>query len=132
MAEQIIKDERSLGDLFSELANETETLIRQEVALAQAELTKKAAKAGMDIGLITVGGAVAFVGFQAIIAAIIFGLAHFIPLWLSALIVGVVLAIAGGLIALWAWKALKSVEPVPRQTVETLKEDAKWLKNQVS
>jgi hypothetical protein len=55
---QLQKDERSLGDLFSELAAETGTLVRQEVALAQVELTEKATVVGKNVGYLAVGGAV--------------------------------------------------------------------------
>ena len=60
------KDERSIGDLFSELANETGTLIRQEVALAQAEITQKATDAGKNAASIAIGG---FVGYAAFLGA---------------------------------------------------------------
>ena len=132
MAQQIMKEERSLGDLFTELAGETETLIRQEVALAQAELTQKATKAGKDVGFLAIGGSIAFVGFQAVVAAIIIGLANVISPWLAALIVGIVIAVIGGVLIMTGLNSLKNTDPVPRQTVETVKEDAKWLKNQVS
>ena len=131
MAQQVVKDERSIGDLFSELAGETGTLIRQEVALAQAEMTQKATKIGKNIGFLVVGGAVAYAALLAIIAAVIVALAHFISLWLSALIVGVIIAIVAGILISMALKNLKNTDLKPNQTVETLKEDAKWLKEQV-
>lgn len=124
-------DERSIGDLFSELAGETSTLIRQEVALAQTELTDKAVTAGKDIGFLAVSGTVVYVGFLAIVAAIIVGLAHFIPLWLSCLIVGIVIGIIGAVMVYMGLENLKKINPVPKQTVETVKEDVKWLKEQV-
>jgi hypothetical protein len=88
--QQMVKDERSLGDLFSELASETGTLVRQEVSLAQAELTKKATDVGKNVGYLVVGGAVAYAAALALIAALIIGLSYFIPAWAAALVVGVV------------------------------------------
>lgn len=132
MAQQpVVKEDRSIGELFSELATETSTLIRQEVALAQAEMTQKATKIGKNVGFLVVGGAIAYAALLAIVAAVIVGLAHFIPLWLSALIVGIVIAVAAGILISMALKNLKETSLKPKETVETLKEDAKWLKDQV-
>jgi hypothetical protein len=130
--QQMVKEERSLGDLFSELASETGTLVRQEVALAQAEITKKATDVGKNVGYLVVGGAVAYAAALALIAALIIGLSYFIPAWASALIVGVVVGIAAYVMISSALTALKKTNLAPRETVETLKEDAQWLKNQVS
>jgi hypothetical protein len=130
--ERAAKDERSLGELLSELAGETGTLVRQEVALAQAELTQKAVVVGRNIGFLAVGGAVAYAALLAVLAAIIIGLGNVIPLWLSALIVGAVVGITAYMLISSALKALKNTEMTPAKTVETLKEDAKWLKNQVN
>ncbi len=130
--QQIVKEERSLGDLFSELATETSTLVRQEVALAQTELTQKATSVGKNVGFLVVGGAVGYAALLAILAAAIIGLAYFVPAWAAALIVGVVVGIVAFVLISSALKALKETSLTPNQTVETLKEDAEWLKNQVS
>jgi putative superfamily III holin-X len=130
--QQMAKEERSLGDLFSELAGETSTLVRQEVALAQVELTQKATVVGKNVGFLVVGGAVGYAAMLAVLAAIIIGLSNFIPAWASALLVGAVVGIAAYLLITKALAALKNTDLAPRQTVETLKEDAQWLKNQVS
>ena len=133
MAQPVVtKEERSLGDLFSELASETSTLVRQEVALAQTELTQKATKVGKNVGFLVVGGAVGYASLLAIIAAVIIGLANFIPAWASALIVGAVVGVVAYLLISSALASLKKTDLTPRETVETLKEDAQWLKNQVS
>ena len=133
MAEQkTIKEERSLGDLFSELAGETGTLIRQEVTLAQVELTQKATAVGRNIGFLLVGGAVGYAALLAFMTAVIVGLANFVPLWAAALIVGVLIAIVAFLLISSALKSLKKTDLTPNQTVKSLKEDAQWLKNQVN
>jgi len=133
MAQQITKDERSLGELFSELATETSTLVKQEVALAQTELTQKATKVGKNIGFLVVGGAVAYAALLAFIAAVIIGLGNLLNnYWLSALLVGIVVAIAAVVMIMSALSALKNTGITPTQTVETIKEDAQWLKDQVS
>jgi uncharacterized membrane protein YqjE len=130
--QQMVRDERSLGDLFTELATETGTLIRHEVALAQTELTEKATQAGKNIGFLAVGGAVAFTAVLALTAAAILLLSIWIPAWLSALIVGLAVGIAAYFMISSALEGLKRTDPMPRETIETIKEDAKWLKNEVT
>ncbi|MBS1795579.1 MAG: phage holin family protein [Acidobacteria bacterium] len=129
--QQIVRDERSIGDLFSELAGETTTLIRQEIALARTELTQKAVTTGKNVGFLVVGGAVAYAALLAVLAAVIIGLGNFIPLWLAALAVGLLVGAAGALLISSALSSLKNTNPAPRQTIETLKEDAQWLKKQI-
>jgi hypothetical protein len=124
--------ERSLGELFTELAGETGTLVRQEIALAQAELTRKATKAGRNVGMLVVGGAVAYAGVLTLVAAVVLGLATFIPAWLSALIVGVVIAVVSYFMISNALAELKKTDPVPREAIENITEDAKWLKNEIT
>lgn len=130
--QEIVKEERSLGDLFSELAGETGTLVRQEVALAQTELTEKAVKAGKNVGSLLVGGAVGYASFLALLAAVTIGLASFMPAWLAALIVGVVVGAAAYMMISPALAALKKTDLTPSETAATLREDAQWLKKQMS
>jgi uncharacterized membrane protein YqjE len=130
--EMVTKEERSLGELLSELASETGTLVRQEVALAQVELSRKAVGVGKNVGFLAVGAAVGYAALLAILAAVVIALAYFIPLWLSALAVGAIVGIAAFMLISSALKALKDTELQPKQTVETLKEDARWLKNRAS
>ena len=124
--------ERSLGELFTELAGETGTLVRQEISLAQAELTRKATKAGRNVGVLVVGGAVAYAGVLTLIAALVLGLAIFIPAWLSALIVGLVIAVVSYFMISNALAELKKTDPVPHDAIENITEDAKWLKNEIT
>lgn len=125
------KEERSLGDLFAELANETGTLVRQEVELAKTEMTQKATQVGRDVGVIGAGGAIAYAGLLAVMAAIIVVLGQFIPLWLSALIVGLVVMGIGYVFIQQGLSALKRSNLAPQQTIQTLKEDKEWIKEQI-
>jgi len=124
------RDERSIGELFAELANETSTLVRQEVQLAKTEMTQKVTSASKHAGLLGAGGALAYAGLLAILAAVIIGLGQVIPMWLSALIVGLVVVGVGYMLVQRGLQGLKSIDPTPRQTVETLKEDTEWAKEQ--
>ena len=126
------KEERSIGELFSELAGETSTLIRQEVALAQVEITQKASKAGKNVGYLAVGGFVGYAGLLAIIAGVILAMANFMPAWLAAIIVGVIIGVVSYVLVSSALTELRNMEMAPTETVETIKEDARWLKNQVT
>ena len=129
---QIQKDERSLGDLFSELAADTGVLVRQEVALAQVEISTKAARVGKQVGYLAVGGAIGYAGVLAIMAGIIMGLSYFIPAWVAALLVGALVGAASFFLISSAIERLKNTNLKPEETVESIKEDAEWLKNQVS
>jgi protein-S-isoprenylcysteine O-methyltransferase Ste14 len=122
----------SLGELFSELARETSTLVHDEVQLAKAELTQKVSHIGKNMTGLAIGGALAYAGLLALVAAAIAGItAAGLPVWASALIVGVVLAGIGGVLVMTGLAAMKRVDPVPHQTVQTLKEDGEWAKQQV-
>ena len=131
MATEQPPGDRSLGELLAELMRETTTLVRQEVTLAKNEMTQKAADAGKNVGALAVGGAVAYAGLLAIIAAVILILIRVgMPAWGAALLVGVVVAAVGGALVSKGLAALKRQDLMPRQTVETLKEDAQWAKEQ--
>ena len=126
------RDDRSLGELFSELTRELTALVRQEVALARTELTQKATTVGKNVGFLAAGGAVAYAGFLALLAALIIGLGQLgLPWWLSALIVGLVVAGIGYLLVQKGLTALKQLNLAPEQTIATLKEDKEWAKEQV-
>lgn len=127
---QAHRDDRSLGELFGELSRETSTLVRQEVALAKTELTQTATEVGKDVGFLAVGGAVAYAGFLAILAAIILALALVLPWWLAAAIVGVVVAGVGGALIAKGLAALKHADMAPRQTLNTLKGDVDAVKGE--
>jgi xanthine/uracil permease len=130
---QARKDDRSLGELFADLARDTGVLVRQEVGLATTELTHKATRAGRELATVAVGGLVAYAGLLAILAAIIISLAAAgLPWWLAALVVGVVVALIGGALVQRGLAALKHADLAPGQTMQTLKEDTQWAKDQMS
>lgn len=122
---QHARHEQSFGELLAELTREITTLVRQEAALAKAEMSEKASRIGRHLGLMAAGGAVAYAGLLAIMAAIIITLAQQTDMswWASAFVVGVVVVGLGGFLAWTGLNALKRVDLVPRQTIETIKED---------
>jgi hypothetical protein len=129
MADRI--EDRSLGELFSELSRETGTLVRKEVELASAELTAKARVAGANAGVAAAGGALAHAGFLVILAALVLGLAEMgVTPWLAAAIVGVLTAVAGYVLANRGIGNMRRTTIAPTQTMETLKETARWTTRQ--
>jgi hypothetical protein len=129
---RVAGDERTLGELFAELSRETSLLIRKEVELAKTEMTGKAKSAAKDGALIAAGGVVAFYASLVLIAFLVLVLGNVMPLWASALLVGVVLAIGAGTLAAVGVKKLKSVDPKPRETIRTMKENQLWLREQMA
>lgn len=129
---QQTNDERSLGELFGDLARDMGTLVSQELALARTELTDKATRVGKEIAMLAVGGLVAYAGLLAIIAAVIVLIAdRGVPLWVSALAVGLVVAGLGYLLVQRGLSALKHEDLAPRQTIQSIKEDTQWAKEQI-
>lgn len=124
-------ENKPLGDLFGDLASDMSNLVRQEVALAKLEVTQKAKYLGRNVGYLVVGGAVAYAGLLAVIAAIIMLLDNYMPAWGAALLVGVVVALVAWMMIGKAISALQQADLTPRETVETLKEDATWMKQQI-
>jgi hypothetical protein len=130
--ERPIGEERSLGQLFSDLTQETETLVRQEIQLAKVEMTQKATEVGKDVGFLAAGGAIAYAGLLTLIAFVVLALGNAIPLWASALIIGIIVLAIGGVLVSTGLSRLKQVNMAPTNTIETVQEDAKWAKEQTS
>jgi len=124
-------EEQSLGELFSSLARDTGTLVRQEVELARIEMTQKATTAAKQGAYIGIGGAVAYVGLIVLAFAVVYLLAELIPLWVAALIVAVVFVGIGYALIQKGLTTLRTTSLKPQETIETLKEDAAWVKDQV-
>jgi hypothetical protein len=124
--------EQPMGELFKQLSNDLSTLVRQELRLAQAEMTEKGKNAGVGVGLFGGAGIAGLLALGALTACLIAALATGMDVWLAALIVTVVYAaIAGVLALLGRSRVTEAVPPVPEQTVETVKEDVQWAKSQL-
>ncbi len=124
-------EERSFGGLLRDLTRETRTLVRQEIRLAQTEVSEKASEAGKDVAYVGLGGAVAYVGLIAIVFACAFLLDGIMPLWLSSLIVGLVVVGIGYALIQRGLTALKKMNFNLERTTETLKEDTQWMKEEI-
>ncbi|MEV6928570.1 phage holin family protein [Dactylosporangium sp. NPDC051485] len=116
--------DRSTAELVRLASEQISTLVRDELKLAQLELTQKGKRAGVGVGMFGGAGMVALYGVGALLAAAIAGLATVMPVWLSALIIGVVLfAVAGLLAVLGRGQVRKAGSPVPEETVARVKAD---------
>ena len=123
--------DRPVGELVKELAGQTSTLVRQEIQLAQAEISAKGKLAGRGAGLLAGAAVAGLLALIALTAVLIAALDTAMPMWLAALIVTVLWAVIGAVLAARGRKELQqAAPPVPEQTVETVKEDIQWAKTQ--
>ena len=124
-------DNRSLGDLMSELSRETGTLVRKELELATTELTAKLREAGGHAAVASAGGALLHAGLLVILAALVAGLVQLgVQTWLAALIVASLTMAVGYVLINRGVAGLRRTQFAPRQTIETLKENARWTTGQ--
>jgi uncharacterized membrane protein YqjE len=122
--------DRGFGELVKDLASQTSTLVRQEIRLAQAEVTQKGKLAGKGAGMLGGAAVAALLGLGALTALLIIALDAALPLWLAALIVMVLWLAVAGVLAMAGRNALQAATPPAPQTVETVKEDIQWAKTQ--
>ena len=119
----------SAGELVKQLTEQMSRLLRDELKLAEIEMTRKAGRAGRGIAAFGGSGLIALYGIGCLLAAAIVALAGVISAWLAALIVGVVLLAAAGLAALIGRGQLKKVgPPVPKEAVQNVKADVEEIK----
>ena len=122
--------DRSLGELFSDLSQQTAELIRQEMRLAKAELSQKAADVGRHAMLIGAGVAFALAAVIALAGALTLLLVEVgLAPWLAALVAAAVMGAAAFVLAQSGISALKQKSIAPVETLHSLKETTQWLKN---
>lgn len=125
-------DQRSMGDLFSELTANTSLLARQEFQLAKVEMQDKARNAAGDIAIVALGAALGNAALLALVAAAVLGLSLYMDAWLAALLVAIVVGVIAAILISVGLSALKEIDPIPEQSVESLREDKEWLTRQMS
>jgi len=118
----------SLTALIGDLANQSASLVRDEVALAKQEVTEKVLSLRSPVIMIALGAFVGLIAAFALCAAAIAGLAEYMATWLAALIVGAVLALIAGIIAFTGLGQMKRMNLKPEVTIKSLEEDKQWLK----
>lgn len=119
----------SVGELFSRLSEQSSRLIRSEIELAKAELSRKAKAGAIGAGLLAGAALFGFFAFAVLITTVILALSNVLEPWLAALIVAVVLLVVAGILALLGKKSLdKGVPPTPERTTENVKQDVQAVK----
>ena len=122
-------EEASIGELVARLSEETSTLVRDELRLAQLEMARKGKYAGVGAGLLGGGALFALLGLGTLVAAAVLGLAVALPAWLAALIVAAALFVIAAVAALFGKKEItEAVPPVPQEALDSVKLDLAALK----
>ena len=121
--------QRSTGELVKLVTEQVSVLVRDELKLAQLEMTRKGKQAGFGAGLLGGAGLIALYGAGCLIACVIIAISGAVPAWLAALIVGAALLAVAGIAALTGKSRLqKATPPVPKQTVDSIKADVEQIK----
>lgn len=126
------RDDRSVGEIVSDVSQNLSTLIRQEMDLAKTEMKQEVAKAGKGAGLLGGAGLSGYFVLLFLSVALFYALDEVIPDWASALIVAALWGIVAAVLALTGRKAIKETNPQLPETQQTLKEDAQWARAQKS
>ena len=122
-------DEKSLGQLVSDLSEQGARLVRAEIDLAKAELTGRAQQLGVGAGLIAAGAVLALYLLGAGIATAIIVLDLWLDLWLAALIVCVFLLLVIVILVLIGIKRVKAGSPpTPAKAIENVQHDIEAVK----
>jgi len=125
--------ERPMGEVARDLTRDLSLLVRQEVELAKAEMSKKGRVAAPGLGMLGAAGVVGLMGAGALTACAILVLSLFLPEWLAALLVGAALAVAAYVLAKQGKERVEDAgKPIPEQTIETVKEDVEWAKTRAT
>ena len=125
-------DDRSLGQVFSDLSSDLSTLIKQEVELAKVELKSEASKVGKGAGMLGGAGLAGWFTLLFLSLALMFLLDNWLPVEVAALITTAVWAVVAAVLALVGRKRLQEANPQLPKTQETLKEDVQWATAQKS
>jgi hypothetical protein len=123
---------RSIGEIVGDISQDMSTLVRQEMDLAKTELKQEISKVGKGAGMLGGAGATGYLALFFVSLALVYLLDNWIPVELAALIVGALWAIVAAVLASRGRNEIKSANPQLPTTQKTLKEDARWAKEQKS
>jgi uncharacterized membrane protein YqjE len=126
------RDERTLGEIVSDMTTNISTLVRQEMDLAKTEMKEEIAKVGKGAGLLGGAGLAGYFLLLFLSLTVMFALDEFMHDWIAALIVTVAWAVGAAVLALTGKKAIKEANPQLPETQQTLKEDVQWARAQKS
>jgi len=127
------RTDQPIGELLQQASQQTATLVRQEIRLAQLELQEKGKHAGIGAGLLGGGGLMALYGLAALVIAAIAALSLVLPVWAAALIVAVILFAVAGVLALTGKKQVDQAQPpMPEQAIESTQRDVEEVRQRAS
>jgi uncharacterized membrane protein YqjE len=121
-----------LGSLITGIIKDLQDLLRAEVQLAKTELREDASAVGKAIAFIAAGAFIGLVGFIFLIQAIVWILDEFMNDWIAAGIVALALLLIAAILAMSGRSKLSQASLKPEQTIDTLKEDQQWAKQQIN
>ncbi|HEX7361045.1 MAG TPA: phage holin family protein [Bryobacteraceae bacterium] len=121
---------RTTAEVVQDIVGNIQAIVRSEVRLAKAELSEEAVKAAQASALVAAGIVAALFTIWLSLLTALFALSHAIPYWAAALVLLIIMAITTAVLLLTGKKRFKTVHPVPQRTVETIKENAEWVKSQ--
>jgi len=122
------RNDRSIGEVLKDIFSNVQEMIRSEIRLARAEMREEAGKTASSAQTMAVGGVLALFALGFVLVAISQALAAVMPDWAASLVMGVVLGIAGVVLLTSGKKQLHA--PTPSKTIENVKENVEWMKNQ--
>lgn len=126
------RDDTSIAGLLQDIVGNIQNIIRSEVRLAKTEITEEATAAGKAAGVLAGGALLGVYAVGILLLAFVYALSGPLPDWAAALIVGIVVAAAAGVMVKMGLERIKNVNPVPEQTIDSVKEDVRWVKEQSS
>jgi uncharacterized membrane protein YqjE len=118
----------AVSEIVERVVEDLQTIFHDEVRLASGELKEKARRSTRAALLLAGAGLLGLLAAECLITTFIAALSLVLPLWLAALLIGVVLAIGAGGAYLLGRLALEDIEPVPQKTVETLRDLSDWAR----
>jgi uncharacterized membrane protein YqjE len=120
----------SIADILQGIVGNIQNIIRSEVRLAKTEMKEEATAAGKAAGMLAAGAVLAIYAVGILLLCLVYALSGPLPAWAAALVVGLVVAAIAGILVMIGMNRIKSVSPKPEQTIDSIKEDVQWVKQQ--
>jgi uncharacterized membrane protein YqjE len=124
------ENSRSIADVLQDILANVQAIVRSEVRLAKTEVTEEVTKAGRAAGVMAGGLVTALFTAWLLLLTILFAFATVMPMWGAALLLSVIMALVTAVLLTLGKKRFKTVHAKPEKTIETMKENVEWVKNQ--
>jgi membrane protein len=126
-----LQTQRSVSDVLQDIIGNLQQIVRDEFRLAKVEVEDKAHRAARPASILAAGAVLGLYGLGFLLLAAVYGLSLVIAPWLAALLVGAVLAIVAAILVSSGRTRLNEIDPVPEKTVQSMKENVQWTKEQI-